>query len=157
MTVWLKRLAVHALLLAPVFIVLLSDSAAAAQAITSAPPAVATASAGGVWQVFLGLAIVLATIGGAAWLIKRFVPGQVGAGGVLKLVGGMMVGPKERLVLVEIGDTWLLLGVTAGQVNTLHTLPKPQNISNEAEPFNDHAFPVWLKRAMQRNRRDPIV
>jgi flagellar protein FliO/FliZ len=28
---------------------------------------------------------------------------------------------------VEVGETWLLLGVGGGQVNTLHTLPRPAN------------------------------
>ena len=157
MILLLKRLAARVLFLIPVFSVFLSDSAAAAQAITPSPSSTAApVSSGGIWQVFLGLAVVLAAIAGAAWLIKRLVPGQVGASGVIKLVGGMMVGPKERLVLVEVGDTWLLLGVTAGQVNALHTLPKPQHVETEAEPFNDHAFPIWLKRAMQRNKRDSI-
>lgn len=157
MILLLKRLSGQVLFLFSCFSLFLNDSVAAVQPITSPPPlSTAPVSSGGVWQVFLGLAVVLAVIAGAAWLIKRFVPGQVGAGGVLKLVGGVMVGPKERLVLVEVGETWLLLGVTAGQVNALHTMPKPQHIETEAEPFNDHAFPVWLKRAMQRNKRDPI-
>ena len=153
MSLLLKRL----VFLMSVFSILLIDGAVAAQAVSPAPStAVAPVSSAGIWQVFLGLAVVLAAIGGSAWLIKRLVPGQIGAGGVLKMVGGMMVGPKERVVLVEIGETWLLLGVTAGQVNALHTMSKPQHIETEAEPFNDHAFPVWLKRAMQRNKRDPI-
>lgn len=154
MILLLKRLVAHLLFLISFFSVFLSGSAAAAQATPAA--AIAPASTGGVWQVMLGLAVVLAAIGGAAWLIKRLVPGQVGANGVLKLVGGMMVGPKERLVLVEVGETWLLLGVTTGQVNALHSMPKPQNINTEVEPFNDNAFPIWLKRAMQRSKRDPI-
>lgn len=157
MSLLFKRMAVRVVFLTPVFSMFLSGSAAATQAITpSLSTSVAPVSTGGVWQVFLGLAVVLAVIGGAAWLIRRFVPGQAGAGGVLKLVGGVMVGPKERLVLVEIEETWLLLGVTAGQVNALHTMPKPSHIDTEAESFNDHAFPIWLKRAMQRNKRDPI-
>jgi flagellar protein FliO/FliZ len=40
---------------------------------------------------------------------------MVGAGG-LKVVGGVLVGPKERVVVVEFGDSWLLLGVSAAKV-----------------------------------------
>ena len=138
-------------------ILFFSNGAIAAVAVSPAPAVVVGSnSSGGIWQVVLGLAVVLVAIGGAAWLIRRFVPGQIGAGGVLKMVGGMMVGPKERLVLVEIGETWLLLGVTAGQVNTLHSMPKPLDSDTSVETFNEHAFPVWLKRAMQRSKRDPI-
>jgi flagellar protein FliO/FliZ len=34
-----------------------------------------------------------------------------------------MVGQRERVVVVEVGATWLVLGVTSNQVNTLHSLP----------------------------------
>ena len=134
---------------------LLSLSAESAQiSAMPPPPAVSPISSSGILQVLLGLALVLAAVAGTAWLLKRFAPGQSGAGGVLKLVGGMMVGPKERLVLVEIGETWLLLGVAAGQVNTLHSMPKPQGIPSTSQPVSDSAFSVWLKRALQGSKRD---
>ena len=87
------------------------------------PPAVST---GGVlFQGLFGLLIVLAALAVFFWFLRRFSPGQTGAQGVVKVVGGVMVGPRERVVVVEVGDTWLLLGVGGGQVNTLHTLPRP--------------------------------
>ena len=49
------------------------------------------------------------------------------------MIGGVALGPKERLVLVEIGETWLVLGVAPGQVNTLHTLAKPEGGAFAAE------------------------
>ena len=76
-----------------------------------APPSVASpVSFLSLLQVLFALLIVLGAIGLFAWLMRRFVPGQGGAGGLLKVVGGVMVGPKERLVVVEVGDTWLVLG-----------------------------------------------
>ena len=76
-------------------------------------------------QVVLALALVLGAIALFAWLLRRFVPGQAGAGGVLKVIGGVMVGPKERVVVLEVGDTWLLLGVAASGVALVHSMPKP--------------------------------
>jgi flagellar protein FliO/FliZ len=35
-----------------------------------------------------------------------------------------MIGTRERIVLVEIGDTWIVVGLVPGQIRTLHTLPK---------------------------------
>ena len=105
----------------------------------------------GMLQVLFGLGLVLLAIVASAWLLRRFSPGQVGAGGAIKVIGGVALGPKERLVLVEIGETWLVLGVAPGQVNTLHTLPKPEGVSasGEATPAGEHNFSVWLKQAMQ--------
>ena len=104
-------------------------------------------------QVLLGLGLVLAAVAGSAWLLRRFSPGQIGAGGAVKIIGGVALGPKERLVLVEIGGTWLVLGVAPGQVNTLHTLAKPPEGGALAVEVpsgeGGHSFSTWLKQAMQ--------
>ncbi|MEW5786415.1 MAG: flagellar biosynthetic protein FliO [Pseudomonadota bacterium] len=96
-----------------------------AVALAADPPAVSTGSA--LLQGLVGLIIVLAALAAFFWFLRRFSPGQSGAQGAVKVVGGVMLGPRERLVVVEVGDTWLLLGVGGGQVNTLHTLPRPAN------------------------------
>ena len=86
-------------------------------------------------QVGLGLAVVLALIFAAGWLMRRLgLPNRQG-GRLLKVVSSVMVGQRERVVLVEIGDTWLLLGVGAGQVNALHTMAAQH--SPEASPKLD--------------------
>ena len=129
----------------------LSFSVLAAPPVAPAP-IVSPVSLGGMLQVLLGLGLVLAAVAGSAWLLRRFSPGQIGAGGAVKVIGGVALGPKERLVLVEIGETWLVLGVAPGQVNTLHTLAKPQGGTLAAEVPSggaEHGFSTWLKQAMQ--------
>jgi flagellar protein FliO/FliZ len=115
-------------------------------------PIASPVSLGGMLQVLLGLGLVLAAVAGSAWLLRRFSPGQIGAGGAVKVIGGVALGPKERLVLVEIGETWLVLGVAPGQVNTLHTLVRPEGGAFAAEVpsgVGEHGFSTWLKQAMQ--------
>lgn len=118
-------------------------------------PIVSPVSFGGMLQVLLALGLVLAAVVGSAWLLRRFSSGQAGAGGAVKVIGGVALGPKERLVLVEIGETWLVLGVAPGQVNALHTLARPAGGSFVAELPSDggeHGFSVWLRQAMQRRK-----
>lgn len=104
------------------------------------PPAVSTS--GALFQGLLGLVMVLAALAIFFWFLRRFSPGQTGAQGAVKVVGGVMLGPRERLVVVEVGETWLLLGVGGGQVSTLHTLPRP-----EGYPPATHApLPAQLPR-----------
>lgn len=86
---------------------------------------VAASSFASLLQVLLGLGLVLGAIAATAWLLRRFSPGQVAASGNLRVVGGVAVGPKERVVLVDVGDTRLVLGVAPGRVNTLHQMPRP--------------------------------
>lgn len=118
----------------------------------SANPALATSAsgAGSLLQVLLALALVLGLIVGAAWLMRRFslVPGA--GAGHLRVVSGVMVGQRERVVIVEIEQQWLVLGVTGEQVNLLHTLPRPEGAvtPTPAAP----AFAQWLQAAIEKRK-----
>ena len=109
----------------PACLFLLLTMHAAAWATQPAPAPVAVTSFSSLLQVLFGLGLVLAAIGGTAWLLRRLAPGQVAASGALRVVGGVAVGPKERVVLVDVGDTRLVLGVAPGRVATLHQMPRP--------------------------------
>lgn len=106
----------------PVFVFLTAVAPSLQAAVE--PPAVSTS--GALLQGLLGLGMVLAALAAFFWFLRRFSPGQTAAQGVVKVVGGVMLGPRERLVVVEVGETWLLLGVGGGQVSALHTLPRPE-------------------------------
>jgi flagellar protein FliO/FliZ len=87
---------------------------------SAAPPAV---GASGLLQAGFGMFVVLGLIFLCAWAARRFGLQRLGSGHLVKVVGSTMVGQRERVVVVEVGSTWLVLGVTASQVNTLHSLP----------------------------------
>ena len=84
----------------------------------------ATDTAGSLLTVLLSLALILGGFVAVAWLVRRYMPGM-GAQGAVKVVGTTPVGPRERVVVVEVDGTWLLLGVGGGNVRLLHTQPKP--------------------------------
>jgi flagellar protein FliO/FliZ len=90
--------------------------------------------AAGLLQAGLGLAVVLALIFLCAWVARRFGLQQVGGGRLLKVVSSAMVGQRERVVVVEIGGSWLVLGVAAGQVSALHTMPAQKLPESETAP-----------------------
>lgn len=77
----------------------------------------------GLFQAVLGLAAVLALVGACAWVARRFGLQAPRLGSAVKLVGGVMLTTKERVVVVEVQGTWLVLGVAPGQVSMLHALP----------------------------------
>jgi flagellar protein FliO/FliZ len=76
-----------------------------------------------VLQTLFGLVIVIGFVFGCAWLARKlgFQGGK--RGGLVKVVGGASLGNKERVAVVEIGDTWLVLGAAPGNVRLLHTMP----------------------------------
>ena len=74
--------------------------------------------------VLLSLGLILGGFIAVAWFARRYLPGM-GAQGAVKVMGTTAVGTRERVVVVEVDGTWLLLGVGGGNVRLLHTLPKP--------------------------------
>ncbi|MEM5400621.1 flagellar biosynthetic protein FliO [Paraburkholderia unamae] len=95
-------------------------SAASAVIAGSAVPALGF---GALVQTVLGLALVIAVVFGCAWLARRLGLQGGPKNALVKTVGGASLGGKERVAVVEIGDTWLVLGAAPGNVRLLHTLP----------------------------------
>ncbi|MGB2272213.1 MAG: flagellar biosynthetic protein FliO [Pseudomonadales bacterium] len=71
-------------------------------------------------QVVLSLAFVIVLIYAAAWYIRRMQLTTAGAGQSMRVISALSIGSRERLVLVQIGEEQLLLGVAPGRVNLLH-------------------------------------
>jgi flagellar protein FliO/FliZ len=86
-------------------------------------------------QVLFGLGLVLGAIAGTAWVLRRLSPGQVSDAGALRVVGGVAVGTKERVVLVDVGSTRLVLGVAPGSVELLHQMPRPDDETTFSTPM----------------------
>jgi flagellar protein FliO/FliZ len=63
-----------------------------------------------------------------------------------------MVGPRERLVIVEVGDTWLLLGVASGGVSLVHTMARPPQAAGTAQPSAQ--FSRLLTQVLRQRRRE---
>lgn len=73
-------------------------------------------------QLFSGLMVVLLSIIALAWLAKRFNRMQPAGDACLQIVGGISMGARERVVVVQAGETRLVLGVSPGRINMLHVL-----------------------------------
>ncbi|WP_209022600.1 flagellar biosynthetic protein FliO [Rhodocyclus gracilis] len=100
----------------------LADPATAANAVAAASPGVPTLA---IVQTILGLAVVIALLFLVAYVLRRFNGGRgIGGNGPVRLVGGMMLGTRERVVVLEVADTWIVVGMAPGQMRTLHTLPR---------------------------------
>ncbi|NQZ31498.1 MAG: flagellar biosynthetic protein FliO [Oceanospirillaceae bacterium] len=105
-----------------------------------------------IWQMALGLALVLLVIFGLSWLMRR-VTGIQGSKAHIKIISAVNVGAKERAVLIEVGGEQLLLGVASGQVSLLHKLPVPINI--QAAKFSDSLKKASVKLSRQSTAAKP--
>jgi len=77
-------------------------------------------------QALLGFAVVLALMAAAAWLLRRFGMPRMTGNTPVRIVGGVSVGARERVLVVEAGDQWIVLGVAPGRVNALMTMPRQE-------------------------------
>lgn len=120
---------------------------AAAWAETAAP---AADFGGSILQVLLSLIAVVLLLFGSLYLLKRLSAPRGAAAGLLRVVAGTAVGSRERVVVVEIADTWLVLGVTPGSITALHQLPSRALPSVKETAGAGKDFAGWLKQVMDR-------
>jgi len=121
-----------------------------AEATETATPAV---SAGTYLQATLALAFIVALLLGLAWLAKK-ASGSKGLGqGGMKIIGSLGLGPRERVVLLEVGNEWLVIGVVPGQIRTLHRLAKGDSTAGDSQPLaSDKPFTQWLQSVTERRK-----
>jgi flagellar protein FliO/FliZ len=106
------------------------------------------ASVGSLTQVTAALVLVVIAILAVAWILRRLSGAtQIGSGS-LRIVGGITLGTKERVVLLEAGETQMLVGVTPGQLRTLHVFDKPV-VFRSAEHEPDQSFAGRLGALLQ--------
>lgn len=100
-------------------------------------------------QMLLALTFIIALLFLGAFLLRRLNGGKAfGITGPMRIVGGLMISPRERIVLLEVGETWIVVGIVPGQIKTLHTLPKGElPVTNDAEGRFGH----WLKQMTERS------
>ena len=93
-----------------------------AQAVTA--PAVGSVG-GQLTQLVLGLLLVIGLIFVLAWLMRRVQRIGPGNGQVIELVGSRALGPRDRLVLVQVGEEQILLGITlAASPRCMYSRPR---------------------------------
>lgn len=103
-------------------LMLLPQLCAAAVEDKSATPPVSPFAAGLLTETAFGLSVIIALILLLSWLFRRFGKQGLISKGMVNVIGGVSLGPRERAVLLQVGDTRLLVGVAPGQVRMLHVL-----------------------------------
>lgn len=115
----------------------------------AATPMAGSDIAGQLGQLLLGLLLVIGLIFLLAWLLRRVQQLNPRGGQVIKLLSSQALGPRDRLVLVQVGNEQILLGLSAGRITPLHVLKEPVHLS-DAEP----ATPEFAQRLMELLGKD---
>ncbi|WP_226447779.1 flagellar biosynthetic protein FliO [Ferribacterium limneticum] len=111
-------------------------------------------STGTYFQAGLALALIVGLLAATAWLARKVSGGKGFGQGGMKVVGGVALGPRERIVLLEVGNEWLVIGIVPGQIRTLHRLEKG-TLSDGALPASaDKPFAQWLHGIANRQSHE---
>jgi flagellar protein FliO/FliZ len=110
----------------------------------------ATTTAGNFFQVLLGLIVVLVLMAAAAWSLKKFGVSKLAGNATVKIVGGVSVGNRERVMVIEVADQWIVVGVAPGQVNALSTMPRQENVASTVVTPVAKNFSAWLKQTIDK-------
>lgn len=87
-----------------------------------------------------GLLLVVAVIFILAWLVKRLNLTQHSQNSALKVVAGLSLGTRDRIVVLQVGGEQVLLGLTPGRIEKLHTLAEPLSVDDYANPITPFAI-----------------
>jgi flagellar protein FliO/FliZ len=120
---------------------LLSSTALAQSPLDS--PALEPLSTPYLFKLTGGLLLVVMVIFVLAWLVRKFNLNQQSQNGLIKIIAGLSIGTRDRIVLLQIGEEQILVGLTPGRIEKLHTLSQPLDApegqlasSSFAEKFN---------------------
>ncbi|PHV32002.1 flagellar biosynthetic protein FliO [Janthinobacterium sp. BJB312] len=113
-----------------------------------------TSSAGSLLQTIFALVFVLALLIGLAWFMKRYGPKVMGGNNKMRVVSSLNLGGRERIVLVEVADQWIVVGASPGRINALATMPRQEgDLPQLATAQNGPAaanFSEWLKQTIEK-------
>ncbi|MGH8380225.1 flagellar biosynthetic protein FliO [Pseudomonas sp.] len=101
-------------------------------------------------QLVLGLLLVLGLIFFLAWLLRRVQNAAPGASQVIEILGSRTLGPRDRLLLIQVGKEQILIGHSPGSIEALHVLAEPVEVPVGAR----QATPEFAQRLMELMGKD---
>jgi len=115
----------------------------------AASPMAGSDIAGQLGQLLLGLLLVIGLIFLLAWLLRRMQQLAPRGNQVIKLLSSQALGPRDRLVLVQVGNEQILLGLSTGRITPLHVLKEPVHLAD-----TEQATPEFAQRLMELMGKD---
>ncbi|NOY71423.1 MAG: flagellar biosynthetic protein FliO [Gammaproteobacteria bacterium] len=101
-------------------------------------------------QLSIGLGIVLVAIFALAWFVKRVAKVDTAIGGAFKVIAVLSVGQRERIVLVQVGEHQIVLGVAPGHVRKIHLLDESIQDPNQNQKPLSGSFSARLQAALNQ-------
>jgi len=105
-------------------------------------------------KITLSLLLIVGLMIGFAVLAKKFGLNRIQSGPFpVKVIGAISIGTNQRLMVIEVGEEWLLLGVTPQQITTITSMPRQEM---PAAGVPGQQFSSWMQSALEKyNAKKP--
>lgn len=107
-------------------------------------------------SMIMSLLMVLVLIIISAWILKKFNVVNKSVSG-MKVITTLPLGHKEKLVVVQVANEQLLLGVSAQQINLIKTLDEPIELNKPVSQELGQTFNRLFTRSSLEQSASPIV
>ncbi|CAB0151045.1 Flagellar protein FliO [Pseudidiomarina piscicola] len=103
-------------------------------------------------QVAGVLILIVAVIFICGWLFRKLALSPQGAHRVAKVVSTTHLGAKERLLVVEIDDKWIVLGVTPQSISKVHEMAPQERPAKPSGSFAER-FQTAFKQQLSNSSK----
>ena len=108
-----------------------------------------TVAAGDIAAWSMGLFVVLGIFFLCVWGVRKLGGLTLGGAEKMRVVGGVSLGMREKVILLQVGKKQLVLGVTPGRIDTLHVLEGEDCLLAEEPASADSGFAQKLLQAVK--------
>ncbi len=105
-------------------------------------------------QMFMALGLVIVIIIGLSFAVRKFNMFSAGPARHIRIVGGLALSNKDRLLLIQVGDEQLLISASPGAVRKVHEMRNPvdEDTVVTGKSTNAASFANLLQSVTQRGR-----
>ncbi|MDF1642814.1 MAG: flagellar biosynthetic protein FliO [Pseudomonadales bacterium] len=76
-------------------------------------------------NLFLGLVAIIGFIFLVAWLLRRVGGVSTSSASAMKIIAGLSLGSRDRVVLLQVGEKQILVGASPGNISLIHAFDEP--------------------------------
>lgn len=113
--------------------------------IASAAEAVAATHSPNMTRMVISLIVVIGILIMLAVVFKKFGLTRLQSNLPFKIIGAMNVGTNQRIMVIEVGEEWVVLGVTPQQISKITSMPR-----QETDLIDQATMPAWMQKAFMK-------
>lgn len=116
------------------------------------PSATVSSASGNLIQITLSLILVIGLLIALSIGFKKFGINRIGSTFPVKVIGAISVGNNQRIMVIEVDDEWIVLGVTPQNISTITSMARQESIhsSTNSDGTAKPNFAAWMQSTLEK-------